>query len=87
MSAQEKFDYDLTKLAEEMNPETTEQVEDILLEPVTQVAVPEDTQISESFDMKDEAQDEVQINQEREPQTKKPKSINGKKKESSKAGI
>jgi hypothetical protein len=82
MSAQEKFDYDLTKLAEEMNPETTEQVEDILLEPMTQVAVPEDTQVSESIDVKDKAQEEeVQINQEQEPQTKKPKSINGKKRE------
>ena len=81
MSAQEKFDYDLTKLVDETDPESTEQVEDIPLEPVTQVVVPEDTQVSESIDIKDEAEEEeVNINLEKETQTKRPKRTEGKKK-------
>ena len=67
MSAQDKLDDESFKLKEEMNSEITEErVEDILLEPVTQVVVPEENELFEAIESKDEKED-----QEAETQNKK----------------
>ena len=67
MSAQDKLDDESFKLKEEMNSEITEErVEDILLEPVTQVVVPEENELFEAIESKDQKED-----QEAETQNKK----------------
>ena len=53
MSAQDKLDDESFKLKEEMNSEITEErVEDILLEPVTQVVVPEENELFQAHRIK-----------------------------------